>query len=188
MHFLAVFFTNFELTSWNQALLENPSIAQLFKNFPAYYGTQRSITVFTGVLHWSLSSATSIQSTKPHLICLRSSWMLATHLSLGLPSGLLPSGFPTNVFMHFYSPPLAVRIMILKSQDFPPGVKGLKIYLRLICVGVLDEERGFITNKAFVSSTIKLVLHAKGASYTWTDRYEAENCFHLDGSQNLRQL
>jgi hypothetical protein len=34
---------------------EKPPIVQLLKSFPAFYGTQRFITVFTRVLHWSLS-------------------------------------------------------------------------------------------------------------------------------------
>jgi hypothetical protein len=41
-------------------------IVQLFKNFPAFYGTRMFITVFTRVLHWSLSWARSIQSVPPH--------------------------------------------------------------------------------------------------------------------------
>jgi hypothetical protein len=31
--------------------LEKQSIVQLLKNFPAFYGTRRFITVFTRVLH-----------------------------------------------------------------------------------------------------------------------------------------
>jgi hypothetical protein len=34
---------------------EKPSVAQLLKNFPTYYGTLRFITVFTRALHWFLS-------------------------------------------------------------------------------------------------------------------------------------
>jgi hypothetical protein len=37
------------------SLLEKPPIVQLLKKFPALYGTQRFITVFTRALHWSLS-------------------------------------------------------------------------------------------------------------------------------------
>jgi hypothetical protein len=48
------------LRSW--ALLEKPPIVQLLKNFPAFYGTWRFIPMFTRALHWSLSSARSIQS------------------------------------------------------------------------------------------------------------------------------
>jgi hypothetical protein len=58
------------LRSW--ALLEKLPIAQPLKNFPAFYGTRRFITVFTRALHWSLSWANSIQSTPSHPISLRS--------------------------------------------------------------------------------------------------------------------
>jgi hypothetical protein len=40
---------------WSRALLEKPPVVQLFKNFPAFYGIGRFITVFTRALHWSLS-------------------------------------------------------------------------------------------------------------------------------------
>jgi hypothetical protein len=43
------------LTPWSWALLEKPPVAQLLKNFPTFYGTQRFITVFTKALHWSLA-------------------------------------------------------------------------------------------------------------------------------------
>jgi hypothetical protein len=33
--------------SWSRALLEKPPIVQLLENFPAFYGTRRSITAFT---------------------------------------------------------------------------------------------------------------------------------------------
>jgi hypothetical protein len=36
--------------------LEKPTVAQLLKNFPAFYGTRRFITVFTIAFHWSLLS------------------------------------------------------------------------------------------------------------------------------------
>jgi hypothetical protein len=39
---------------------------------------------------------------------LRSILILATHLSLGLPSGLLPSGFSTNILYAFLFPPMRV--------------------------------------------------------------------------------
>jgi hypothetical protein len=43
--------------SWSWALLDEPPILQLLKNFPAFYETWRFITVFTRALHWSLSWA-----------------------------------------------------------------------------------------------------------------------------------
>jgi hypothetical protein len=85
--------------SW--ALLEKPPIVHLLKNFPALYGIQTFITAFTRALHWSLSWARSIQSVRPHPVPLRSIIILSTHLRLGLPSGLFPSGFPTNILYAF---------------------------------------------------------------------------------------
>jgi hypothetical protein len=64
------------LRSW--ALLEKPPIVQPLKNFPAFYGSRRFITVFTRALHWSLSWARSTQSTPSHPVSLRSILILST--------------------------------------------------------------------------------------------------------------
>jgi hypothetical protein len=58
---------------WSWALVEKLPIVQLLKDFPAFYGTRRFITVFMRALHWSLSSARLIL-------------ILPTHLHLGLSS------------------------------------------------------------------------------------------------------
>jgi hypothetical protein len=44
------------------------------------------------------------QSNPSHHIFLRSILILSTHLRHGLPSGLLPSGFPTNILYAFLFP------------------------------------------------------------------------------------
>jgi hypothetical protein len=64
--------------------------------FPAFYGTQKFNTEFTRALHLFLSWARPIQSTSPQPTSTRSILILSTHLRLGLPNRLLPSGFPTN--------------------------------------------------------------------------------------------
>jgi hypothetical protein len=43
------------LTPWSRALLEKPSVEQLLKNLPTFYGTRRFISVYTRALHWFLS-------------------------------------------------------------------------------------------------------------------------------------
>jgi hypothetical protein len=84
------------VTAWSWALLENPPVAQLLKNFPTFYGTRMFITVFTRALHWSLSWARSIQSIPPHSMSVRTFLILSSQVCLGLPSGPFPSGFPTK--------------------------------------------------------------------------------------------
>jgi hypothetical protein len=93
-------FIDWYFHSWSQALLEKPSIAQLVKNFP--YGNRR----FTRTPHWSLFWARSIQYISSHSIFLRSILILSTYLRLGLPNGLFPSGFPTNILYVFLFSPI----------------------------------------------------------------------------------
>ena len=84
------------LTPWCRVLLEKLTGLQLVKKFSAFHGTRRFITALTTVRQLSLSWATPIQSIYPHPTSWRSILILPTHLRLGLPSGLLPSGFPTK--------------------------------------------------------------------------------------------
>jgi hypothetical protein len=75
-------------------------------SFPAFYGTRRFITEFTRALHLYLSSAKPIQSTTCNPISEGPILMLSIHLRLGLPSGLFPSGFPTNNLYTFLFYPI----------------------------------------------------------------------------------
>jgi len=84
------------LTPWCRVLPEQLTGLQLVKKFPAFHGTPRSITALTSVRQLSLSWASSIQSIYPHPTSWRSVLISSTHLRLGLPSGLFPSGFPTK--------------------------------------------------------------------------------------------
>ena len=81
---------------------------QLVKKFPTFHGTRRFITALTTVRHLSLSWASPTQSIYPHPTSCRSVLILSTHLRLGLPSGLLPSDFPTKTLYtpspHPYAP------------------------------------------------------------------------------------
>ena len=83
------------LTPWCRVLLEKLTGLQLVKKFPVF-GTRRFITALKSVRHLSLSWASPIHSIYPHPTSWRSILILSTHLRLGLPSGLFPSGFPTK--------------------------------------------------------------------------------------------
>ena len=94
------------LTPWCRILLEKLTGLQLVKNFLAFHRTRRFITALTSVRHLSLSWASPIQSIYPHPTSRRSILILSTHLRLGLPSGLLPSGFPTKTLYTLLSSPI----------------------------------------------------------------------------------
>ena len=94
------------LTAWCRVLLEKLTGLQLVKKFPAFHGTPRFITALTSVRHLSLSWTNPIQSIYPHPTSLRPILILFTHLRLGLPSGLFPSGFPTKTLYTPVSSPI----------------------------------------------------------------------------------
>ena len=79
------------------AVLEKLTGLQLVKKFPAFQGTPRFITALTSVRHLFLSWASPIQSIYPHPTSWRSILILSTHLHLGLPSSLFPSGLCTTI-------------------------------------------------------------------------------------------
>ena len=92
------------LTPWCRILPEQLTGLQLVKKFPAFHGTQRF--ALTSVRHVSLSWASPNQSIYPHPTSWRSILILFTHLHLGLPSGLLPSGFPSKTLYTPISSPI----------------------------------------------------------------------------------
>ena len=107
------------LTPLCRVLLEKLTGLQLVKKFPAFYGTRRFITALTSVRHLSLSWASPIQPTYPHPTSCRSILILSTHLRLGLPSGLFPSGFPTKtLYAPLSSPIRATCLDALISQIY----------------------------------------------------------------------
>ena len=93
---------NFLLTAWSRVLLEKLTGFAANQEIPrAFYGTTRKfITVLTSARHLSISWANSIQSPQPLSTSWRSILILSSHLRLGLPSGLFPSGFPNQNLVH----------------------------------------------------------------------------------------
>ena len=94
------------LAPWCRVLLEKLTCLQLVKKFPTFHGTRRFITTLTSVHHLSLFWAHPIQSIYTHPTSWRSFLILSTHLRLGLPSGLFPSGFPTKTLYAPISSPI----------------------------------------------------------------------------------
>ena len=120
-------------------LLETLTGLQLAKKFTAFHGTRRFITALTSVRHLSLSWASPIQSIYPH----PTSWrpiLISTHLRLGLPSGLLPSGFPTKTLYTELKPwsfkfdfHMAVHLNIILIEKPTKCTNIYKIYFILEC-------------------------------------------------------
>ena len=92
------------LTPWCRILLEELTGLHLVKKFSAFHGTRKFITALTGFCYLSLSWTSPIQSIYPHSTSWKSILILSTHLRLDLPSGLLPSSFPTRPYTPLYSP------------------------------------------------------------------------------------
>jgi len=82
----------------------------------------------TSARHVSLSWASSIQSIPPHPTSWRFILILYSHLFLGLPSGLFPSGFPTKT--------LCTRLPSTICATCPAHLK----LLNLITQTILDEQ------------------------------------------------
>jgi hypothetical protein len=116
------------ITLFSWALLKRPPVVTPLNSFPAFYGMRRFNTEFTRALHLFLSWFRPIQSTSPHVTSARSI-LIFTHLHLGLPSSLLPSGFPTSTYTHSYSFPVCATcpahlilldLIILIVMQFSP--------------------------------------------------------------------
>ena len=95
--YLFIYLLTYLLTLWCRVLLEKLTGLQLVKKFPVFHRTRRFITALTSVRQLSLSWASPIQSIYPHSTTWRSV-LISTHLRLGLPSGLFPSGFPARPY------------------------------------------------------------------------------------------
>jgi hypothetical protein len=85
----------------------------MIKKFPSFYGIRRPFTVCTGArATCPYPSAGRVQATPFHPMSLRSILILSSHLRLGPPSGLLPSGSLTKILYAF----------LIMSRDSSVGI------------------------------------------------------------------
>ena len=104
-----------------RVLLDKLTGLQLAKKFHTFHGTRKFITALTSVRQLSLSWTSPIQSIYPHPTSWRSILILSTHLRLGLPSGLFPSGFPSKTLYTPLSSPICAtcpaHLILLDFKD-----------------------------------------------------------------------
>ena len=100
--YLLMYLLTYLLPPWSRVLLEKLIGSQLARNSPHFMECEVHYHIHN--CHLSLSWATSIQSLASHPTSWRSVLILSSHLCLGLPSGLFPSGFPTKTL---YTPLLS---------------------------------------------------------------------------------
>ena len=124
LYYYYYYLLTYLITPWSRVLLEKLASLQLVKKFPAFYGTRKFLTAHTSALHLSLSWARPIQSSYPNPTSWRSILILSSHLRLGLPSGLFPSGFPTSTL---YTPlPSPIRATLIWSYNSKYKIKHCK--------------------------------------------------------------
>ena len=160
---------NYLLTPWYRFLLEKLTSLQPVKKFPAFHGTRRFITALTSVRHQSLSWASPIQSIYPHPTSWISILILSTHLRLGLPNGLFPSGFPTKTLYTLLSSPIRAKC------------PAYRILLDFITRTILGEEyRSFSFSLCNpLHSPVTLSLLGPNTKLGWPNTHSLSISFHL---------
>ena len=97
--YLLTYFLTYLLTPCSRVLLEKLTGSAASQEIPRIFGTRMFIIVPTSARHLSLSWANSIQSPQPPPTSWTTVLILSSHLRLGLPNGLFPSGFPTKTYL-----------------------------------------------------------------------------------------
>jgi hypothetical protein len=117
----ASYLLTYLLTPWSRVFLEKLTGFQLVKEFPAFCGTRRFITVFTkGPTPVPILSQINLVHA-PIPLPWNSILILSSHLRLGLPSGLFLSGFPTKTL---YGPLFSPYVLHAPPTSFLQRASG----------------------------------------------------------------
>ena len=109
------------LTPWSKSPSWEANRFSASQKTYVFYGTRRFITTLTSAHHLSLSTARSIQSVPTHPTSWRSILILFSYLSLGLPSGLFPTGFYTKTLYTPHLSPIRATCSTHLILDFITG-------------------------------------------------------------------
>ena len=96
LSFVEFLLSHYLLTAWSRVLLEKVNGSAASQKILRIFWTRRFLAVHWSARHLSLSWANSIQSPQLPPTSRRYSLILSSHLRLGLPNGLFPSGFRTR--------------------------------------------------------------------------------------------
>ena len=124
----------------------------LAKKFPTFYGSSYFITAFTSARHLSLSWARSIQSMSPQPTYWTAILILSSLLSLGLPIGLLPAGFPTKTL---YTP----LISLIRALEGTTNPKKEFTGMRTYYTSVLNWEAAKFLRNITINEKVLLVYN-----------------------------
>ena len=105
------------LTSWSRVLLDKLTGSAASQEIPRILWNPKVHYRIHKRRHLSLSWANSIHSPPPR-ISWRSILILSSHLRLGLPNGIFPSGFPTRTLCTPLHSPIraTIKIIIIHTQ------------------------------------------------------------------------
>ena len=145
------------------------------------------ITKFITARHLSLSWSRSIQSMPLHPMSLRSTLILSSHLSPGLPSDVFPSGLTTKTqYEHLLSPILATcpaQLILLADQLSHPkialvGCRCLSTRLNGITV---QETEFLLPMRSYVLLTRNSYAQRKKENCRCAIYYKAYNICQCNG-------